>query len=442
MSGSSKPHRLPQAENSIPDTALSVLRLEHQESSSVQLAVSQASRYYNQARNVSHGKASGTAEKRQIIQYQEHTRLSGVSVLESTKTATGSSTETVDPRSYRRQGSSSRSDRTESQAQAPLHPPELGHSSASAVTTKSGTNPNAGNAPTVKVPRRSEEPDMYQFPGWGVKIYESLTSCIQQSLEKYNEDALVVLRWLSGNFKPEDLDSPSSVSKPRSTQRLEFHHIEVLQGLKAANWIDIAESSRVAMELWEECIDSELDTLRKDNRERPVLYENQPRNIRLIQKFWCLFILLLKLPETLQEIYQACQEQGVPSCFVAGDVRLEQNRLSRSTTKYPGSALPFVGITVFLLALDLYEKDFKAAKKTCSELFDGICVLETHEKEFSSQMKIAADLIMVGIHQKVGEKVEARFYISQIRKVKNAKDLVWYKWVEIVFGEALDLQIE
>ncbi|KAK6506427.1 hypothetical protein TWF506_011337 [Arthrobotrys conoides] len=107
-------------------------------------------------------------------------------------------------------------------------------------------------------------------------------------LARNAEDAIIILKWLSGNYEPSDLDKedpedPESVSM--TLQRLKFHHIEVLEGLKAADWQLIRESGEVAYNLFRGELASETEAVIHDGDEKQRFYRGKSRNTRLIYGF-------------------------------------------------------------------------------------------------------------------------------------------------------------
>ncbi|RVD84938.1 uncharacterized protein DFL_003274 [Arthrobotrys flagrans] len=256
------------------------------------------------------------------------------------------------------------------------------------------------------------------------KTREYLNLCLMSSLTKRTKDALVVMKWLSGSFESTDLDPEGSVSESMATQRLEFHHIEVLQGLKAADWELIRESGQVAYRLFEEFLDSELDTLKKDENPRRISYEKRPPNTRLIHKFWGVF----------RTIIMTLNSGGSILC------EINTNTVTLAAT-HPGAALQRVILALARTVISIRKQDLERAKTRCTKLFDDIGVLETHEKAFSAQMKTVAHLMMAGILRKSGENVEARFYMAQVRQVKDVEETLWFKWASICLDKYLDLKI-
>ncbi|KAK6524520.1 hypothetical protein TWF281_011427 [Arthrobotrys megalospora] len=255
------------------------------------------------------------------------------------------------------------------------------------------------------------------------------SSRIKRSLLTSTEDALVILTWLSGDFDPADFDQPGSRSQSITTQRLEFHQMGVLKGIKTSNWPLIGEDGSVVYTILNELRDAELAVLNSEGKKLPTgtPYVQQHRNTRLITKFWQIFRYFTRI------ILRPSTE------FT--DYKVDQNILELSM-KYPGAALQRMVRNLINTVFSVQSKNLDEAKKSCTKLFDDIDVLGTHEKIFSAQMRTVAHLIMVGILRGRGENAEAKFYIAQVRRVKDHRKMVWVRWAILCVDDDVDLKID
>ncbi|KAF3166208.1 hypothetical protein TWF788_000580 [Orbilia oligospora] len=284
--------------------------------------------------------------------------------------------------------------------------------------------------PTGKPPRQKSKPfaeepqvDEAAEPSLVYK-FRVQNRFLMNSVAAEPENTFMILKWLSGNYEPMDLDPEGSESESMTVQRLRFHHIETLEGIKAADWHRIQESGEVAYRLFHELLELEADSLRKSGSPDQVPYHDRPRDTRLIYEFWCIFKTIIELINPEWEV----------RCRVCAGA-------SKLAVTHPGAALEKVILSLTNVQLHVCVSDPEMAEDHCTKLFRNIGVLEQHEKVFSAQMKTVAHLLMASILGKKGDNVEARFYTAQVRRVKNIEEMVWIKWVKIYFAEYLDLEV-
>ncbi|KAF3098280.1 hypothetical protein TWF103_009101 [Orbilia oligospora] len=118
------------------------------------------------------------------------------------------------------------------------------------VATTSGAAPGTKTTqnPTGKPPRQKSKPfaeepqiDEATEPSLVYK-FRVQNRFLMNSVAANPGNTHMILKWLSGNYEPMDLDPEGSESESMTVQRLRFHHIETLEGIKAADWQHIQES--------------------------------------------------------------------------------------------------------------------------------------------------------------------------------------------------------
>ncbi|KAF3278021.1 hypothetical protein TWF970_004898 [Orbilia oligospora] len=289
------------------------------------------------------------------------------------------------------QNKSSASKKKQVTQEVPLKPiVDVAATSGAAPGTKPTQNPT-GKPPRQKSKPFAEEPQVDEATEPSlVSKFKVQNRFLMDSVAANPGNTLMILKWLSGNYEPMDLDPEGSEPESMTVQRLRFHHIETLEGIKAADWQHIQESGEVAYRLFHELLELEADSLRKGGSPNQVPYHDWPRDTRLMYEFWCIFKTIIELIKPKGEVCNS---------------------------------------------------DSEMAEDRCTKLFRYIGVLEQHEKVFSAQMKTVAHFLMASILRKKGHNVEARFYTAQVRRVKDIEEMVWIKWVKICLTEYLDLEV-
>ncbi|EGX47105.1 hypothetical protein AOL_s00097g151 [Orbilia oligospora ATCC 24927] len=323
------------------------------------------------------------------------------------------------------QNKSSASKKKQVTQEVPLKPiVDVAATSGAAPGTKPTQNPT-GKPPRQKSKPFAEEPQVDEATEPSlVSKFKVQNRFLMDSVAANPGNTLMILKWLSGNYEPMDLDPEGSESESMTVQRLRFHHIETLEGIKAADWQHIQESGEVAYRLFHELLELEADSLRKGGSPNQVPYHDWPRDTRLIYEFWCIFKTIIEL----------IKPKGEVRCRICAGA-------SKLAVTHPGAALERVILSLTNVQIQVCNSDSEMAEDRCTKLFRYIGVLEQHEKVFSAQMKTVAHFLMASILRKKGHNVEARFYTAQVRRVKDTEEMVWIKWVKICLTEYLDLEV-
>ncbi|KAF3193711.1 hypothetical protein TWF225_009261 [Orbilia oligospora] len=306
--------------------------------------------------------------------------------------------------------------------EVPLKPiVDVATTSGAAPGTKTTQNPT-GKPPRQKSKPFAEEPQIDEAtePSLVYK-FRVQNLFLMNSVAANPGNTHMILKWLSGSYEPMDLDPEGSESESMTVQRLRFHHIETLEGIKAADWQHIQESGEVAYRLFHELLELEADSLRKGGTPN---YHDWPRDTRLIYEFWCIFKTIIELINPEWDV----------RCRVCAGA-------SKLAVTHPGAALEKVILSLTNVQLYVCHSDPEMAEDHCTKLFQNIDVLEQHEKVFSAQMKTVAHFLMANILRKKGDNVEARFYTAQVRRVNDIEETLWIKWVKICLTEYLDLEV-
>ncbi|KAF3310396.1 hypothetical protein TWF173_009860 [Orbilia oligospora] len=161
------------------------------------------------------------------------------------------------------QNKSSASKKKQVTQEVPLKPiVDVAATSGAAPGTKPTQNPT-GKPPRQKSKPFAEEPQVDEATEPSLVSKFKVQNRFIDSVAANPGNTLMILKWLSGNYEPMDLDPEGSESESMTVQRLRFHHIETLEGIKAADWQHIQESGEVAYRLFHELLELEADSLRK-----------------------------------------------------------------------------------------------------------------------------------------------------------------------------------